>query len=95
MERSGAYINERIFQIGAAGGFALSMYVESGSNDLFDSGVFWIKSSTDFFNVCRYFIAHPDERIPFMEALQKEVLEKHTYVHRIRSLLEFLDVKTI
>lgn len=87
--RYGGDCNERTFKIPLAGGFEITddvacirKYFRAGEEIVIAENV------SDWFEKIDYYIRHPDERVSIIEAGRKRVLAEHTYVHRVRQLLD-------
>lgn len=84
-------IIERPFKILAAGGFCISDYVQSMAEDVFtDDEIPFAKTPKEFKELVDHYLENPDERIPHMQKGQKCVLTKHTYFHRVSTMLREL-----
>lgn len=85
----GGDCNERTFKIPLAGGFEITddvacirKYFKPGEE------IVIAESVADWFEKIDYYMRHPDERVSIIEAGRKRVLAEHTYVHRVRQLLD-------
>lgn len=82
-------VNQRVFDVAAAGGFLLTDY-RSGLDELFSFDV----SDVVFSNVkelkekVAYFLARDDERQAWARKKRQAVLDAHTYRHRAAVVLE-------
>ncbi len=82
-------INFRIYCILACGGFVVSDRVDSLVAE-FKDAVFFTDGGHDLTNELRHFLRDPDLTKPYREAGRELVLAKHTFNHRIDTLLEFI-----
>ncbi|MAF25664.1 hypothetical protein CL634_08860 [bacterium] len=84
-------IIERPFKILMSGGFCISDYVESMSQDIFTNDeIIFAKTPKEFETLVKYYVNHPEEREPYIQRGYRCVLEKHTYFHRICSIFNKL-----
>lgn len=71
-----------------SGGFLLTNF-QSDLLDFFVPGedFAFYESETDFINKIRYYLSHETERIQIVANCSGKMLEYHTFVHRIKSIL--------
>ncbi len=86
-------LNMRVFEGMCSGSLLLTDRAEgSGLEDFFQDGVhlahYQDETLTD---TVQYYLEHPEEREKIAENGRAEVLEKHTYDHRIAQMLDILD----
>ncbi|MFV9507626.1 MAG: CgeB family protein [Oscillochloridaceae bacterium umkhey_bin13] len=83
-------VNMRVFEALASGTLLLTDRVENGLYDLFDEGVHLItyENENEMLQCIRYFLDHEHERELIALEGMHHVLEKHTYEHRVLSMLE-------
>ena len=82
-------VSERTFKLLSNKCFVISDYVE-GLNLIFGDKIVMTKSPEEFRERIDYFIKNPDERIPYIEQGYKEVINNHTYFHRVRDIFNNL-----
>jgi len=81
--------NQRTFEVPACGAFQLvDMRTELSHLFKLDEEVACYRDTKNLQEKVRYYLAHPAERAHLAEAGHKRVLAEHTYVHRLRRLLE-------
>ena len=84
-------IIERPFKVLMSGGFCISDYVESMSKDVFTNDeMLFAKTPEEFETLIEYYVAHPEEREPYIKRGYKCVLENHTYFHRMATMFQEL-----
>jgi hypothetical protein len=75
-----------------AGGFVVSDYVESLVNDYFPNNeIPTAKSPQEYHELVKHFVRNPDDRIPYMKAGRKRVLESLTYHDRVSQIFTELN----
>ncbi|MBR1478216.1 MAG: glycosyltransferase [Lachnospiraceae bacterium] len=81
----------RAFDIMGAGGFLLTNY-QSDFEGIFDSGVHYdyYDSFNSLMERTEYYLSHEAERREIAAQGHNEVKSRHTYIHRIREMEEFL-----
>ncbi|MDI6733465.1 MAG: glycosyltransferase [Planctomycetota bacterium] len=81
----------RTFEIGASGAFQLAD-ARKGIEDLFklNEEIVCYRSLPELRELVDYYLGHPEERIAIAQRLRKKVLEKHTYVHRMKTILDYI-----
>ena len=79
----------RNFEVMGSGGFLLTDR-NKGMETLFQDGVHCVMydSIPDAIEKAKYYIAHDEERDKIAEAGYQEVIAKHTYKHRVDTLIE-------
>ena len=82
----------RVFDVLACGGFLLShKYI--GVDNIFEDGKHLSYFTyDDLYDKIEYYMNNPDERVKIGEQGRQEVLAKHTYKHRIKTILEDLGI---
>ncbi|MFH1739932.1 MAG: glycosyltransferase, partial [bacterium] len=85
--------NARIYDVLACGGFLITDD-NSGLHDEFIDGEHLVvaRSPEEMREKAAYYLNHPDLRKQIAEAGQKLVLERHTYRHRLRQLLDIAEL---
>jgi ssDNA-binding Zn-finger/Zn-ribbon topoisomerase 1 len=78
-EVEGEMINDRIFKIIAAGGFAISDNTPMVKEFFTEDEVPYCETKEEFIEKINYFVAHPDERKLYMEKAQARVKKDHLY----------------
>lgn len=84
----GIEINERSFKILCAGGFCIGDNIVSHKK-IFQNGIVFAESPSDFKNKIDHYLTHEDERTNIIKQGQKIVFEGHTNFHRASSLLSY------
>jgi spore maturation protein CgeB len=84
-------ISPRVFEAMACGGFVLSDR-QKDVLALFKDGEHLVTfgDGKDLVDKIKYFLQHPEERKKIAAAGRREVLNKHTYTHRMQNLLSFI-----
>ena len=80
-------IVERPFKVMSSGGFCVSDFVGEAREIFTPSELIMCDSPKKFGDAIRYFVEHPEERQPYIEAGQMAVLKKHTYFDRVFQML--------
>lgn len=81
---------ERPFKVLAAGGFCVSDHVD-GLRELFgEDEVPTARTPAEFHDLVSHFVAHPDDRLGYMAMARANVMQNHTYFHRVAQMLKFL-----
>lgn len=83
--------NLRVFEVLAAGGFLMTEDL-ADLHKLFKIGkeIVCYKNIEDLKDKIKYYLAHPEKRKAIAEAGHKKVVENHTYLHRMKELLEIV-----
>lgn len=82
----------RTFEILGAGGFYLTQWTPSIEYHFKNHyHLVWSKSSVETFELVNWYLEHPEERQRIARQGQQEVYEKHTYHHRLQSILPLLE----
>lgn len=84
-------ISERTFKLLSNKCFVISDYVE-GLEKLFENKLEMAKSPEIFWEKIEHYIKNPDERLSLIKKGYKEVMEKHTYFHRVRDIFRHLNL---
>jgi spore maturation protein CgeB len=81
-------VNQRIFDVPAAGAFILTDWREQLEN-LFEPGkeVICFRSPEEVPSLIKHYLAHPRERNKITAAARKRVLARHCYEHRLESMI--------
>lgn len=63
---------------------------------LFEDGIDLVRflDASDMVNKVKYYLAHPEERNEIAERGYRNVLQSHTYIHRIKALLSKIGSRT-
>lgn len=82
-------VNQRVFDVPACRAFLITDYREE-IKDYFVIGeeVVCYRDIQEMKGLIKYYLQHPEERIRIAEAGYQRVLKEHTYVHRMRRLIE-------
>jgi spore maturation protein CgeB len=85
-------LNLRAFEIPAAGGFELVDEVP-GLEEHFEPGSEMIayKSPEHFRELADYYLTHPSERAAIIQRGRARVMRDHTYLQRIKVILDVFD----
>jgi len=88
MQMKGA-VNQRVFDVPACGAFVLTDEREQ-LPELFEVGkeVIVYRSPEEIGDLVRHYLSHESERTTVAEAGRARVLAGHTYVHRLRAMVE-------
>ncbi len=78
------YISNRIFDVALAGGFLISD--EFQGSDIFQGNVVTYRTAKELRDLYYYWLNHPEERAEKSKALQKYVLEHHTFDKRAEDI---------
>jgi hypothetical protein len=78
-------MSERTFKILSNKCFVISDYVK-GLEMLFGDKLILATSPNDFWEKIDYFIKNPDERLPYIQQGYDEVINRHTYFHRVSEI---------
>lgn len=86
----GDFVNPRTFELAAMGAFQL-VDGRTLMPELFDAGMLPTFSSVEeMLEKIDYYLAHPEERAACATLARERVLQRHTYQHRMRQLLEHM-----
>lgn len=87
--RCGGDCNERTFKVPLAGGFEVSDDV-SCIRKYFkaDKELVIAENKSDWYEKIDYYIRHPEKRVSIIEAGRRRVLENHTYVCRVKQMMD-------
>lgn len=82
-------LNSRSFDLLAAGAFQLVDAIP-GMEELLEPGkeVIPYRSPREAADLARYYLKHPEERAVIARRGRRRTLEQHTYLHRVRSILQ-------
>lgn len=83
-----AMISPTAWAIMAAGGFMLSNYQEDYS--ILETCPSIFNTETEMLSLSAYYYHHEDERKDMASKIKQEVIEKHTYRHRVQELLAII-----
>lgn len=87
-KRFGGDCNERTFKIPLAGGFEISDDVACIRKYFKDGKEIVIAGNKkQWFEKIKYYIKHPEKRLPIIQAGRKKVLAEHTYHNRVDQIL--------
>lgn len=81
-------INQRTYQIAAAGGFQICQNVEGIKKHVFTQDeIVFANDQEDFITKCLFYIQNPDQRLPYIKKAAKAVYNMHTNYHRTAEIL--------
>ncbi len=82
-------LNMRVFEALGCGAFLLTDRIQNGLLDLFEDRKHLVvyDNQKDLEEKAAYYLQHDSEREEIAKNGQKEVLEKHTYFHRAKTIL--------
>jgi glycosyltransferase involved in cell wall biosynthesis len=85
-------INMRVFETLGAGSFLLTNYLPT-LGELFEDGKHLVtyNSYNDMIEKAKYYLEHDEEREKIAEAGYQEVINKHTYQHRIDKIMRIIN----
>jgi GT2 family glycosyltransferase/glycosyltransferase involved in cell wall biosynthesis len=89
-QAEGGFLNNRLYDALAAGGFVISDAVEGLAAE-FDDGVVAYRDAADLLELVERYLADPVARAARAERGRRAVLERHTFAHRTEAILELLD----
>lgn len=79
---------ERFLRVPGTGGFAVCDYIEE-ANEVFTNGeIVMAKTPKEFHDAVIHFVAHSEDRLPFIKAGQRKVLDGHTYFDRVEKFFQ-------
>jgi len=83
-------LNMRVFEALSCGSMLLTERTQNGLDELFKDGEHLITfgEKDDLREIIKYYLSHEEERKKIAEAGYRMALEKHTYWHRVQSILE-------
>lgn len=82
-------VNQRLFDVSAAGGFIFSDY-RSDLHELFDGAIDSFKSKKELHEKVEYYLKHDNERKERATKAKEITLKRHLWKHRVKELLEIL-----
>lgn len=86
-------INQRTYQIAAAGGFQICQNVAGIKKDVFSNDeIVFADNQEDFITKVLYYIANPDKRFEYIKRSVDTVYACHTNYHRVATILNKLDL---
>jgi spore maturation protein CgeB len=84
-------VNQRLFDVPAAGSFVLTDWREQTRSLLEpDKELVCYREPEEAPELIRYFLAHPEQRRRIVQAARARVLAEHTWTHRVQSILDRL-----
>jgi len=84
----GIDVISRVFNIAACKAFQVSDYVDEINSFFNPDEIFMCKNVEEYHKEIDFYLKNPKVREEFIEKAYKRVLKEHTYVHRIKKLLE-------
>ena len=90
----GDFVNPRTFEIAACEGFQL-VDARSELTELFEEGkeLAVFRNTDELADLIEYYLSHKSECKEMARKSKQRVLKEHTYVHRMKHALEFLEQK--
>lgn len=85
-------MSERTFKLLSNKCFVISDYVE-GLYKLFGENLVMAKTPEEFKKLVDHYLKNPDERQQFIDAGYKEVMNNHTYFHRVKDIFNNLNLE--
>mgnify|MGYP001591228625 FL=1 len=79
---------QRVFEILNMGGFLLTNRVKDENLFIDKEHLIYYNDFNHLYELICYYIDKPDERERIAKAGQKEVLEKHQYIHRVKEIID-------
>lgn len=79
---------ERPFKILSSGGFCISDYVDEAREIFTESELLMCRTAAEFREMVAHFVEHPADRIPYVRAGYKKVMESETYFHRVAKMFK-------
>ncbi|MEF3698349.1 CgeB family protein [Desulfolutivibrio sp.] len=89
MQMKGA-INQRVFDIPACGGFVLTDRREQLQLAFFPNETACYDDPSEITTLVRHYLSNPSERRGISAKARKHILAKHTYRHRLETLLDVM-----
>ena len=88
-------LNMRVFEALASGTMLVTDHIENGLDDICEDGVHLVtyRDERSLLERVRHYLEHDDEREAIAEAGMQLVLDKHTYYHRVKEILETVFVR--
>lgn len=88
--REAGIVSNRLFDALAAEAFVISDYMPE-IEELFEETIVTYKDRREFAEIVDYYMNHPDEAQKLAEKGHRLVVEKHTFAHRIDTLLQEME----
>lgn len=84
--------NMRVFETMASGALLITEDVGNGQDEFFQDRKHFVlyKNKSEIQGLIEYYLSHEDERLAISREGQREVLAKHTYRHRMETMLKVL-----
>jgi spore maturation protein CgeB len=89
MQREG-FMSNRLYDAAAAGGFVISDDI-AGLAAEFDGGIVGYVEAAELRELIDHYLAHPEERGAMADRARRAVLERHTFDHRARRLMDAIE----
>jgi len=89
MQREG-FMSNRLYDAAAAGAFVISDDIDGLAAE-FDGGIVGYVDATELRELIDHYLAQPDERRDRADRARRAVLERHTFDHRARRLLDAIE----
>ncbi len=84
------FMSNRLYDAAAAGAFIISDGIEELDSE-FDGGIVGYRDRDHLRELIDHYLAHPDERRALADRARLAVLARHTFDHRVRTILETID----
>jgi spore maturation protein CgeB len=90
----GSAVNQRVFDVPAAGGFILTD-AQSDALEHFENEkeIITYNSADELSDKAAYYLKHESERLAIIESGHKKVMSMHTYQHRLQNLLSHMKTR--
>jgi glycosyltransferase involved in cell wall biosynthesis len=89
MQREG-FMSNRLYDAAAAGAFVISDDIDGLAAE-FDGGIVGYVDAAELHELIDHYLDHPDERRERADRARRAVLERHTFDHRARRLLDAIE----
>lgn len=86
-------VNQRLFDVPAAGGFLITDYRED-LEELFESNneIVCYRNIEELRGQLRYFLSHPEDRKRIAASAKEKILEKHTFEIRMSEMFKYVSL---
>ncbi|XPV76092.1 MAG: CgeB family protein [Desulfovibrio sp.] len=83
-------VNQRVFDVPACGGFLLTDSRQELSELFAEDEVVTYDCESEIPGKVQYWLENPEERKQVVKKARKRILEEHTYVHRLRDMVQIM-----